>query len=63
MTFAPTDDMALAQANSDIAKPMHPLRPILVAVFTLKFAVAALLLTCVSVAPPVAAEGGYFVAE
>jgi hypothetical protein len=41
----------------------HPLRPVLITVFSLKLVVAAVLLGCVSLAPPVSAQGGYFFAE
>jgi hypothetical protein len=37
----------------------HPLRPLLITVFSLKLIVAAVLLGCVSLAPPVSAQGGY----
>jgi hypothetical protein len=41
----------------------HPLRPILYLVFSLKIAVAAVLLASVTLAPPVAAEGSYMAAN
>ncbi len=63
--------MALASFTEELhlndqtqQKPVaHPLRPVLLTVFGLKLAVAAVLLSCVSLAPPVSAQGGYFSAE
>ena len=41
----------------------HALRPVLVAVFSVKLAVAALLLASVSFTPPIATEPGYLTTE
>jgi hypothetical protein len=48
-----------AQGDAHAVSTSHPLRPILYLVFSLKIAVAAVLLASVALAPPVAAEGSY----
>jgi hypothetical protein len=59
--------MTLIEANGGITARAgavaHPLRPILYLVFSLKIAVAAVLLASVALAPPVAAEGSYLAAN
>ena len=41
----------------------HPLRPVFLAVFALKIAVASLLVGAAAFAPSVSAESSYFVSE
>ncbi|MGF9691808.1 MULTISPECIES: hypothetical protein [unclassified Rhizobium] len=45
--------------TSSRAEAAHPMRSVLVTVFSLKIAIAAVLLACVSLAPPVSAESPY----
>ncbi|MGE6741660.1 hypothetical protein ACQKGC_15410 [Allorhizobium pseudoryzae] len=57
-----TDDLQL-RGDARQKSVGHPLRPVLITVFSLKLAVAAVLLGCVSLAPPVSAQGGYSSAD
>ncbi|MDO1582348.1 hypothetical protein [Rhizobium oryzicola] len=53
-----------AETGVTIASPSkHALRPVLVAVFSVKLAVAAFLLASVSLTPPVTTEIGYLASE
>ncbi|HEV7436913.1 MAG TPA: hypothetical protein VGO22_18920 [Pseudorhizobium sp.] len=45
--------------GSDSRAQQHPLRPVFIGVLTAKVLVAAILLTTVSMAPPVSAESTY----
>ncbi|AXV15858.1 hypothetical protein CYG48_09195 [Neorhizobium sp. SOG26] len=56
-TFAAMPPIGAEKANA-----AHPLKGVLITVFTVKIAVAAFLLATVSLAPPVNAEASYMTA-
>lgn len=59
-----SSDMAEQLDNRDMTETTHhPLRPVFVAVFALKIAVASLLVGAAAFAPSVSAESSYFVSE
>lgn len=57
-----TQDEHLREKMHD-KQEAHPLKPVLITVFSLKLVVAAVLLGCASLAPPVSAQGGYSFAD